>query len=296
MIAGFWHESFDALAPQHRVLDVASGNGALPRRLLGLDGGSDRGCNIDAIDLAALAPGWLGELDAGQRARLRLHSGVMAEQLPFADATFDLVVSQYGIEYADLARAVPEAARVLRPHGRLRLLMHHVDALPVRKGAVEARLVERLLEPSGLFACAGPMLPWLALAASADGRAQLHGNAKANGDRAAFNVCQQRIDSDLAGAGADADVLHEARDQVQQLFALAQSEGVEQAGNGLRALRQGYAEHLLRARELVAHALDSARMSDVMRQLDGLGFALVSAMPLSYQSHLMGWAVRADRG
>ncbi len=295
-IASFWHESFDTLELQHRVLDVASGNGALPRLLLGLDGGSDRGCSIDAIDLAALAPGWLTELDDAQNARLRLHSGVMAERLPFADATFDLVISQYGIEYADLAVALSEAARVLRAQGRLRLVMHHADAVPVRKGAVEARLIEDLLGSSGLFVCAGSMLPWIALAATADGRVQLHGNAKANGDRAAFNACQLRIDAAMAGAGDDADVLHEARDQVQQIFALAQTEGLQRANIGLQALRQSYAEHLLRVRELVAHALDSAHMAEVMRQLDGLGFSLVSATPLNYEAHLMGWMLRADRG
>jgi SAM-dependent methyltransferase len=43
-----------------------------------------------------------------------------AERLPLADASFDLAVSEYGASlWADPALWVPEAARVLRPGGRL---------------------------------------------------------------------------------------------------------------------------------------------------------------------------------
>src|SRR5688500_15746027 len=42
------------------------------------------------------------------------------ENVPFADASFDLVFSEYGAAiWADPYRWIPEAARVLRPGGRL---------------------------------------------------------------------------------------------------------------------------------------------------------------------------------
>jgi len=43
-----------------------------------------------------------------------------AERMPFADASFDLVVSEYGASvWCDPYRWIPEAARLLRPGGRL---------------------------------------------------------------------------------------------------------------------------------------------------------------------------------
>ncbi len=52
-----------------------------------------------------------------------------ADDLPFADASFDLVVSEYGVApWCDPARWVPEAARVLRPGGRLVFLTNSVLA------------------------------------------------------------------------------------------------------------------------------------------------------------------------
>jgi SAM-dependent methyltransferase len=48
-----------------------------------------------------------------------------AEQVPYPDASFDLVISEYGASiWADPYRWVPEAARLLRPGGRLTFLVN----------------------------------------------------------------------------------------------------------------------------------------------------------------------------
>jgi hypothetical protein len=133
------------------------------------------------------------------------------------------------------------------------------------------------------------------LAASPAGRAQLQGNAAANADRATFNNVQQQLQLDIDAAGAEADLLLEIRDQVQQILATAQSRGPEFAGGLLQQLRLVYEAHLLRARELHAHALDESQMGHVLMRLDTLGFSAASVRPLFYQTHLMGWALRADR-
>ena len=48
-----------------------------------------------------------------------------AERIPFADGSFDLVISEYGASiWADPYQWVPEAARVLRPGGQLTFLVN----------------------------------------------------------------------------------------------------------------------------------------------------------------------------
>jgi len=48
-----------------------------------------------------------------------------AEQVPFPDASFDLAISEYGASiWCDPYRWIPEAARLLRPGGRLVFLMN----------------------------------------------------------------------------------------------------------------------------------------------------------------------------
>ncbi|HYM84589.1 MAG TPA: class I SAM-dependent methyltransferase [Candidatus Dormibacteraeota bacterium] len=47
-----------------------------------------------------------------------------AESVPYPDASFDLAISEYGASiWADPYRWIPEAARLLRPGGRLRFLV-----------------------------------------------------------------------------------------------------------------------------------------------------------------------------
>ena len=55
-----------------------------------------------------------------------LHLG-NAEELPFPDASFDLAISEYGASiWCDPDRWIPEAARVLRPGGRLVFLVNGI--------------------------------------------------------------------------------------------------------------------------------------------------------------------------
>ena len=72
-----------------------------------------------------------------------------AERVPYPDASFDFAISEYGaVLWADPERWVPEAARLLRPGGRLHVLTnlcslpHHAETLP------DAPLEERLARPT----------------------------------------------------------------------------------------------------------------------------------------------------
>lgn len=50
-----------------------------------------------------------------------------AERVPYPDASFDFAISEYGaVLWADPEAWVPEAARLLRPGGRLHVLTNHV--------------------------------------------------------------------------------------------------------------------------------------------------------------------------
>jgi SAM-dependent methyltransferase len=68
-----------------------------------------------------------------------------AERVPLADASFDLVVSEHGVAaWCDPERWLPEAARLLRPGGRLVFLTNSLLSalcVPPEEGVAEERLV-----------------------------------------------------------------------------------------------------------------------------------------------------------
>ncbi|MGF6554240.1 ubiquinone/menaquinone biosynthesis C-methylase UbiE [Pseudomonas sp. S30_BP2TU TE3576] len=107
-------EACDLLCDE-RVLDVAAGNGNATLAA------ARRGCQVTSTDyVAALLE--RGE-ERARAERLNVTFQVAdAEALPFADASFDAVLSTFGVMFApDQPKAAAELARVCRPGGRIGL-------------------------------------------------------------------------------------------------------------------------------------------------------------------------------
>jgi len=121
---GGWHRDIVgrtadiALACAHeppRVLDVGCGTGLLLRLLASR---LPRATELVGVDPAPHMVEVAQAAGAGD-ARIRVHRGV-AEELPFADASFDLVVSTTSFDHwADQRAGLRECARVLAPGGWL---------------------------------------------------------------------------------------------------------------------------------------------------------------------------------
>jgi SAM-dependent methyltransferase len=100
------------IRPGDRVLDVACGTGVLARHLASRVGPSGSVSGVDINDgMLAVA--------RRQAPAIEWRKGA-AEALPFDDASFDAVVSQFGLMFfADRVKAVREMIRALRQSGRL---------------------------------------------------------------------------------------------------------------------------------------------------------------------------------
>lgn len=296
-IASFWRGVAAAWAPGGRVLDIATGSGALPRLLHGLSHGmlhglaADLALQLDAVDLAPVQPAWWQALPAADQTRLRFHGGVAAEALPFADGQFDAIVSQYGLEYADLPRAVAELLRVRAPRGQVALVLHHAASRPVTLAAVEMAHIGWLRSAEGLLPTARAMLAPMAQAATPAGRASLAADVDAIARRKRFNAAQEALLGRLSVPDG-ADVLQEARAAVHQLFGQAQQQGGVAAEAAWSALDAALADAHWRLDELRRCALAPAaaqHLCDLLRPaLPHIGLTVLQEGP-----HNMGWALTA---
>ncbi|MFW2383807.1 MAG: class I SAM-dependent methyltransferase, partial [Acidimicrobiales bacterium] len=139
-----------AVEPDSRILDVGCGTGILARAAVmrvGRDGA------VDGLD-----PN-LGMLSVADRAcpDVAWHPGV-AEALPFGDATFDRVVSQFAaMFFSDRGLAVDEMARVLQPEGRVAIATWGVlEQAPGYAAMVE--LLEEVVDKSAADALRAPFV------------------------------------------------------------------------------------------------------------------------------------------
>jgi ubiquinone/menaquinone biosynthesis C-methylase UbiE len=278
-IAQFWESALADMNPGAgvRVLDVATGNGALPQMLLQRYGDS---VLVDAVDAAQLAPAWL---DSSRHPGIRFHSGVMAEALPFEDARFDYVVSQYGIEYAVRPNACQQALRVLNPLGRLALVMHHSGSVLAQVAREEQQHFAWLLGDGGLLIAASELLPWLAKAKNGE---NLRENAMAERSRLLFNEAQRDLEA-RATASSVPDLLLEARHQVQQLLQQPQSQSLlSRYADGLRAGQ-------LRSAELLRFALSPAELDDWIAVLRAQRpHSHLQVTELRQVEGIMGWGLQ----
>lgn len=283
-IGDFWRTTFAAMPIGGRLLDLATGNGALPLLCRGQPGGQD--VAIDAVDLAQVAPSWFR---AEEHAGIHFHSGVAMENLPFADARFDLVASQFGFEYADRAPALAEALRVCRPEGRLALVMHHAESVLVQVGRAELENQATLLAPGGLLDAAAAVIPWFAAARA--GR-DLSQEADARRDRDAYNAVARALATAIA-ATRTPDLLLEARDRMQQLLATTGPDPAP-ALAALRDYRQALDLAGLRTGEMIEHALDAEAAAALVAAVRAArpGWQ-VRCEPLRQREGVLAWALQA---
>lgn len=132
-IREFWLQQADA-GEASAIVDIGCGNGALCWILDEHLNRPEPGARITGVDFADIDPFRVLRRDQSDYPGVAFIGNTLAEDLPFADRSIDLVVSQYGIEYTDLQRSIPEIARVLRPGGRMAFIMHDTNSEVVRLG------------------------------------------------------------------------------------------------------------------------------------------------------------------
>jgi len=147
-----WSGFFSELPAGKRVLDIATGNGVLLAWAARATRAAGRELTLTGIDLADIDPARYLPEHQIDLAATRFVGNTAAESLPFADGSFDVVVSQYGLEYADLELALSESARVLVSGGQLHWLAHGIDSIVVAQGRAQLVDIDLLLASDGPFA------------------------------------------------------------------------------------------------------------------------------------------------
>jgi len=288
-IAAGWRAFFRDLPEGARILDLCSGNGAAA--LIGAEIGRIDGkrFEIHAVDRADIDPPFYVTRHAEDYAAIGFHGGTPAEDLPFPDASFDAAISQYGIEYSDMAHSLPEAVRVIAPGGLMRLVVHAADGAVAAGARAVIADADLLLDEFDLTGCAARCFTAV-LAVERPPAAGDTGEA----DRAfaAFQAALERAARHIPAAH-DKSMFRNTGAVLLDSFSRRGAFDIEQLLAKSEAIDGEIRAHRGRLVALVDAALDRAggeAMAETMRALGGQDCA---CRPLTSADGLIGYVAEA---
>ena len=286
VLSAFWREALaaNAAVTEGRWLDIASGNGAVLK--LGQPSADAPLSNAVALDQSCEA---LANL-----ATALPHIGLVvgdAAKLPFLSGTFDIVTSQFGIEYAGES-AFAEAARVVKPAGELIVVAHQrpgqiFDACYASLEVVAAIVDDRF------FALARDVLESGAFAAS--------GGARRSYDRAVQKIKAPhiRLEELLARHGTDVagGMLARLLSDLGRLNAAVGQYPLRDAIEWLSRMDTEMHRFGARMRAMTAAALTEQSWTTAVANIEACGLTSVQSDVLYQPSTAipLAWRLRARR-
>jgi len=273
-----WEEFFGALPSGARLLDVGTGNGALP--LIALDVARNRSAafEVHGIDLARIDPRRVVPDGPRLFEDAVFHAGVRAEAMPFTDGYFHAVAGQYALEYTQREVALREIRRVMSAGAPARFVLHHASSIVVTIAHESLSHAHELEERAAAFTD----LREYAAAERMDANraARLHARI----------MERTQLLHGLAARSKGSQLLADMLPALGKLFELRQrlpaSEFAQAVDRSYRAFKAGEQ----RLREMIDAALDEPAMRRIADQAQDAGFRDVRFAPLIQDADiLVGW-------
>lgn len=266
-----WARFARYLPGEARVLDLATGNGAVPKALLA----ARTDLRIDAVDRAAIDPmQFLSDKDGLDKVRFHAQTDIL--DMPFSAGAFDAITSQFGIEYAGLTEAARLAGRLLKAEGKLLFFVHHSSSELIQASKQKKVELQQLVNRGGLLDDVKALLAGQISIAELElqGEKYLHGEY----------VRTQAISGQVfQGIGQVMEMLGSDTEQARQLA----------AGMDLR-VRSEYQ----RLCQMIAAAQSEQSLIDFSKAMQEIGIS-VDFGPLSIDkddfSYLLCWRVQGSK-
>lgn len=288
-VASGWRAFFRELPPGTRIVDLCTGNGAAALIAAEVGRTEAKGFEIVAVDGADIDPPAFVTRHAEDLAQIRFVPGTQVEALPFADSSFDAAISQYGIEYSDLARSVPELVRVLAPGGRVRLVVHAADGAVAAGARAVIADADLLLDEIDLAGCASRCFA----AVLAVERSPADGDtATADEAFAAFQTALERAARHIPQAH-DKTMVRNSGAVLLDTFTRRGHFDLEQLRAKVAQVESEIHAHRGRLIALVEAALDQAGAEALAERLRASGAAEAAASDLLNADGLIGHVVEA---
>ncbi len=273
-----WAEFFSPLADGARVVDIATGNGAVALLAQHTAAALGRSFEIHGVDLAQIDPPRYVPDGRTLFGDIRFHPGVPAEALPFEAGSVDALGGQYALEYTDVPRALAEAFRVLRPAAGCQFILHHRDSVIVDNARESLAHTAYVLEDTKILR---KFRRFCELEREAP--------ARAKGTWRDLLVLGDGLKDRIAASGQTL-ILDYVNDSLRRMLEQRRSLSHGQIMGAIGTVEQELRSSARRLQDLVGAAQSAADLAATGREVEAAGFTHVAHRPqLHGGDHLVGW-------
>ena len=276
-----WTEFFGGLADAARVLDIGTGNGAIPLIARQTADSLGRTYEIHGADLAQINPSRDVRDGARLFAGIIFHPGIAAEKLPFEAESFSAVSGQYALEYTDTRQSLAQVRRVLKADAAAQFVMHHADSRIVENARASLRHADTVLMDTKVYRKLRRFL-------DAEQRSRDAARGAWDDLAAALSTLRSssRADADRLVIDVTLDAVPKLLDSRRNLSRAALDREIDSVENDLR-------NSVRRLRDLIGAAISDSAMAEYTQLAHSLGFVDVKYRPLYHAGHaLVGWCLQ----
>ena len=289
-LSEFWQRNLSALllsSEPLKVLDLACGNGALTQLVESLKGTTE--IDMHCLDASSSA---LANVASRMPNITTIESDM--RPIPLADGGFDLVLSQFGTEYAGLG-AFDEAARMVAPNGTAIFVVH------MQGGVIEA---ESKYNHDGTQALMDSKFLGNTAKVVDLGFAQMAENSPENTLRfkeacVPFNQSIVAVESILTDYGVDvaAGTIHKLYNDVANIVENLAKYDHSEIGQWLKGMANELAAYQLRMQSMLNAAIDQDQFDALKENFETKGFSVAIAGSIidTAQDVHLSWAFKAQR-
>ena len=287
LILSFWDDYFQIVldsGASPKIIDIASGNGAVVEAATTVFG--DRLPPFTCLDVSEAAISMLEQRFPGV-------TGIVADaansQLPAA--SFDVVTSQFGVEYAGI-EAIESVSDLVAPGGELRMLLHHRDGLIYEQCDASLNAIRDMKEAEFIPLCVAMFETGYAMLEGGDKDAYRVAGNNVSPAIQAMEAIMVRYGRDVAASTIvrvyrDVRTIHERMSQFESSAVIG----------WLEKMRGAIDAYEGRMASMLNVGIDATQFTQTCSNLEQRGFHIRQAEPLagSSQDLPLAWVVVADR-
>lgn len=188
----FWESVLESMPAATKIVDLATGNGAIPFIAAVISEKHDKRFSIVGIDYADIRL----PSDSAIQDRMKgvdLLGNTPMERTGLDESSVDLITSQYGFEYGDQDSVLDEIQRIAKPGAKLALVLHHPDSAVVIQAKLEYRQTQMCISEERLDRKVRDLIKIVGDARTPEQRAQLKHNRDAEKLREQINRTMGRL-------------------------------------------------------------------------------------------------------